>query len=225
MIISAEKLYELCYKFSIAATKKKPEAPKYGPFGEFAWASHREGMPEEPDTAIEKEIYDQLKKHFLTYNRKGLPEITSLFLSILMELGWYKEVIHEPIQNTLYRGLKLKNKSELSKILGMSEKEIDEEGAKNFKEKTTIECKNGFSTSWTVKKSITSDYAEKDKTGKEAKRGFGVILIADIKDNKNKFIAGPGGLYDVEGLSMYHLEKEVVGLEPINIKRIEWYEL
>ncbi len=203
-------------KLALVAKNKKPEAPKYGPFGEYAWSSNREAMPEEDDTEIEKEIYKQLHKHFLTHNREGLPEMTALFLSMLMELGWYKNILHKPVHKVLYRGVKINSKKELADILNLDEKEIDDNGGKNFKEGVSIPVFNGFSTSWSFRKGVSKDFSNKGK------RGFAVTLVAEVSENPNKFIAGPGGLYDVDGISKHHLEKETVGLEPIKIKRIEW---
>lgn len=62
------------------------EAPAWAPFGEFAWAKFREGIPEEEDTDVEKEIYADLKRHF---NSKhiGLPSRTVSMLLIFQTLG------------------------------------------------------------------------------------------------------------------------------------------
>ena len=195
----------------------KGEAPKWAPFGEWAWAKYREGIPEETDNDLETQIYKEIKKHFASTNRQGLPQITASLLSLLMKLGWYKDILHPPPAKKLYRGLKLKNKQQLSELVGIPVKELEDSGT--IKLDKLIPYDNGFSSSWTAKKQITKDFTT--NYGK-AKRGCGVVLIANVDDNPYKFVAGPGGLYDVEGLSKWHLEKETIGLEPIIISSVEW---
>lgn len=136
-----------------------------------------------------------------------------------LEKGWYKKVLHSPPHKTLYRGLKL-NKSELAKLLDKDESYIEDDGSEPWDK--PIKISNGHSSSWTFRKTISKDFS--GDYGK-AKRGFAITLVADTSDNPNRFLAGPGGLYDVDGLSRWHLEKETVGLEPIVVKRIEWVSI
>jgi hypothetical protein len=202
--------------FITAAKNKAPEAPKSAPFGEFAWAGKREGMPEEADTELEKSVYHDLKSHFAS-KHVGLPKLTVKILMKILKAGWYKPVLHPPPHKKLFRGLKL-NHEQLSKLLG--EDDFDDEGSVELNDAVPVD--NGYSSSWTFKKKISTDFA--GNYGK-AKRGFEVYLTADVDDNEHRFLAGPGGLYDVDGLSRWHLEKETVGLEPIKVKTIEWKSL
>jgi len=204
-----------------------PEAPPEAPFGLWAWASHRKGMPnepdgDEPDTDLEREVYGHIRKHFAS-DRTGLPKDTVELLVSCVEQGWYKSVLHPPPHDTLYRGLKIGKAEILAKLIG---EEISPEGAIDFDEPRPIflvdaegEPDNGYSSSWTAHKKITRDFSE------AGKRGWAVTLFANTADNPNRFLAGPGGLYNVDGLSRWHLEKETVGLEPILIRRIEWKPL
>lgn len=215
-------MYERLYKLSSIFYKLAKEAPQSAPFGEYAWAPHREDVKgKEPDNELEKTIYKQLQKHFGDYNNKrtGLPKITTEFLYLLMEKGWYKEILHSPPYKTLYRGLHFKTEEELAEFLGKPFDDVKDSGSINLKPPQSFPVQNGWTTSWSFKKKITKDFSEAKK------KGFAVTLIADAKDNPNRFIAGPGGLYDVYGLSMYHLEKETVGLEPILVRKIEWTKL
>lgn len=212
-------LEKLASYFEIKYALREPEAPKTAPFGEYAWAKYREGCPEEPDTEIEKEVYRDLKKHFAS-KRIGLPKNTVKLLMSLLKVGYYKDVLHPPPTKTLYRGLKITNLEALTLLLGQPKEEIADSGKMDLNK--SIENDNGFSTSWTAKKKITSDFS--GNYGK-AKKGYLITLVADVADNEHRFLAGPGGLYDVDGLSYWHLEKETVGLEPIIIKRIEWEKL
>lgn len=199
---------------------KDPEAPKNAPFGEFAWPKHREGkFPEEEDTQLEKEVYQDIKKHFSSQHI-GLPKLTVRILMKILENEYYSKVLHPPVHKTLYRGLKITNVKDLVKLIGLKELDINNKGSIEFND--SVKSENGYSSSWTFQKQISKDFS--GNYGK-AKQGYMVTLIADVSDNKNRFLAGPGGLYDVEGLSKWHLEKETVGLEPITIKKIEWEKL
>lgn len=216
LLALADYLYQKYSGNFICQGAKEPEAPKSAPFGEFAWAKYREGTPEEPDTELEKQVYQDIKKHFAS-KRVGLPKFTVRLLMKLLEKGWYKRVLHPPPCEKLYRGMKL-NREQLSKLLG--EKDFDDKGSKELDK--PVKSTNGYSTSWTFKRKITEDFS--GNYGK-AKRGFAITLVANVADNPNRFIAGPGGLYDVDGLSRWHLEKETIGLEPIKIGKIEWEPL
>jgi len=213
-----DSLLKLAYLFEEKYAIKSPEAPKNAPFGEYAWAKYREGVPEEQDTDIEKQIYNDIKKHFAS-KRIGLPKFTVRFLMKLLKKEYYKSVLHPPPHKTLYRGLKL-NKNDLLKLIKSKDNDLKDKGSIEFNK--AVESINGFSTSWTFKKKITKDFS---KDYGKAKSGYAVILVANVEDNENRFLAGPGGLYDVDGLSRWHLEKETVGLEPIIISKIEWEKI
>lgn len=195
---------------------KRPEAPSWAPFGEYAWAGRRESMPEEGDNELEVEVFEHLRKHFAS-NRTGLPASTSAILSLCLALGWYTPVLHPPPHETLYRGLKFTNRQKLLNFLGVES--VEDEGAIIYAEGRPIASDNGHSSSWSFRKQITYDFSE------DGKRGFSVTLLADVEQNPNRFLAGPGGLYDVDGMSRWHLEKETVGLDPIRVRKIEWNRL
>jgi hypothetical protein len=215
MYKNANDILFLTSVFAKIATSK--EALLWAPFGEYAWSKYREGVPEEADNELETLIYQQIKKHFASTNRTGLPQMTAALLSLLMKIGWYKDVLHPPPVKKLYRGLKIRSKQQLSDLTGIPTKELENSGSVNLNK--PVPHDNGFSTSWTFKKKITQDFST--NYGK-AKSGFATVLVANVDDNPYKFIAGPGGLYDVDGLSRWHLEKETIGLEPITIASIEW---
>jgi hypothetical protein len=215
MIKNADNILFTTSIFAKLATSK--EAPLWAPFGEYAWPAYRDGVPEEDDNELEKQIYQQIKKHFASTNREGLPQITAALLSLLMKIGWYKDVLHPPPVKKLYRGLKIRSKQQLSELINVPIKDIEDSGSIKFDK--PVPHDKGFSTSWTFQKKITKDFST--NYGK-AKSGFSTILVANVTDNPYKFIAGPGGLYDVDGLSRWHLEKETIGLEPITVASIEW---
>src|SRR5580704_14347495 len=133
--------------------------------------------------------------------------------------GWYQPVLHAPPLETLYRGIKLQGAAATALFLGIDPNELLEQGSLNLDPPKTFDVLNGHSTSWSARKYITQDFSERGE------RGWTVTLHAKTALNPYKFLAGPGGLYDVVGLSKYHLEKETVGLEPILVSRVEWAKL
>lgn len=210
----AEYFYEKYNLFKNAQIK--PEAPKNAPFGEFAWSKHRKNIPNKEYTKLEKLVYKDIRNHFSS-KHIGLPKFTVRLLNKILSNKWYNKIIHEPKHKLLYRGLKL-NHNQLSNLINL--KTFEENGEVDFNQ--SIKVDNGHSSSWTYKKDISRDFST--NYGK-AKSGFSVTLIANVSDNENRFIAGPGGLYNVDGLSRWHLEKETIGLEPIIINKIQWKKI
>jgi hypothetical protein len=201
-----------------AGVPKEPEAPEWAPLGQYAWAARREAMPDEPDNACEDELFQDLRSHFSS-SRTGLPARSAALLSIFVRLGWYAPVLHPPPQPILYRGIKLRSRAAVASLANVEEEEIAERGSVSAPGGVVIPSVNGHSTSWSSKKRITKDFSSKGKAG------YSVTLIAEVGANPGRFLAGPGGLYDVDGMSRWHQEKETVGLEPITISRIEWSRL
>lgn len=199
---------------------KEPEAPESALMGQWAWPTKREGFPKGmQETPTSKRLYEALRKHFeTTQKRMSLDEVNTLREFLL--LGYYEPVLHSPPQKRLYRGLHLTEVEAVAffRDLGIT---IDENNMSEQSQEINrhVPALNGFSSSWTAVKKITDDFAIGDH-----KSGYAITLIADVKDNPYRFLAGPGGLYNVQGLSMFHLERETVGLEPIVIKRIEWMQ-
>jgi len=193
------------------------EAPYDGPFGGWAWPEKR-AMPREPHTAQEDAIYKSLRTHFSS-NHVGLPEEHVSILVECLEKGWHHTVLKRPKESTLYRGLVLRSKADVATFLGISEEEV--KNGKSVMLGRPLEVKNGYSTSWTPNRKMADEFAWPEGR----KRGYAVTLIADVESQPTRFLSGPDGLYDVEGLSRWHLEKESVGLEPIEVFSAEWEEI
>jgi len=216
-----EFMFKLAKKFDNKYSKT-PEAPKNAPFGEFAWTKHREGFDNKiyyEETELEIKIYKEIKNHFAS-KHIGLSKIAAKLLAKILKNNWYSKIIHEPKHKTLYRGILIKDKEDVCNLLKIKREDFEDKGSIAYN--SSIKITNGNSTSWTYKKIISKDFST--YYGKR-KKGYAITFIADIDDNRYKFIAGPGGLYDVEGLSKWHLEKESIGLEPIIIRKIEWEKL
>jgi hypothetical protein len=190
-----------------------PEAPKYAPLGRWAWSSSREGIPKEPDNANERFLKRELAGHFLTKHRSISKPAADMILRIRRN-GWYEPVFHEPPDRVLFRGLRLKDAAALAKLLKLPEAEVSARGS--LRGKFIVAIKGEHSTAWSAKKRVAFEFA------REEKKGWAVVLTAEVKPNRLRFQTGPGGLYDVEGVSYYHLERETMGIEPITVSRIEW---
>lgn len=195
-----------------------PEAPPDAPMGSWAWPDRRENCPvDEEPTALEVELYVALKQHFSSQH-VGLSEQHVDILRSFLVQGLYTSVLHAPPVKTLYRGLYVRSKEDLAALLGVSTESIEEKGAVELQ--MAIPPKNGFSTSWSAKKFRTEEFSGGDRS-----RGYAVTLLADVEANPHSWLAGPGGLYDVDGLSRWHLERETIGLEPIVVRKAEYTKL
>jgi hypothetical protein len=203
-----------------------PEAPASAPLGRWAFASSRQCVPTEPDNVNEKFLKRELRKHFLSREQdRNHPErhhgISKEAADLIYRIrlnGWYEPVFHAPPVPVLFRGLHLKTREELAKILGTPAAEIQSKGSKAGHFKAPPE--KGWSTSWSPKKAVAWEFA---RTGQ--RRGWAVVLTASVPLNRLRFQAGPGGLYDVDGISYFHRERETLGLEPIQVRRVEWSAL
>lgn len=204
--------------FLLEATEKPPEAPEGAPFGLYAWAPRREAMPEEPDNEMEDLVYLELRRHFASTLEGGVSARVCGFLRLMLQLGWYAPVLHAPPQDRLYRGIKLSSLAQLQRFLGVDE-EPEEAGSIDYEAGVTFTPEGRFSTSWSALKNRTREFSG------AGKRGYAVTLVARVAANPHRFLAGPGGLYQVRGLSRHHLEKESVGLEPVQVTRVEWLKL
>lgn len=190
------------------------EAPDDAPFGKWAWPQHREGCPFEPPTDLETKVYKELCAHFRSSNGRLSFETAELLME-LMKKGFYKRVLHPPPVESLYQGVKLSDG--FRDFLSLDPVTIAPEGAANINR--TLPVRNGYSSSWSAVKKATREFSDKGTSG------FAVTLIADVAANPFRFMAGPGGLYDVDGMARWTKERETVGLEPIVVRRVEWKRL
>lgn len=201
---------------TVAKSSGDGEAPASAPFERWAWPTRREGVDAtEPENDAEERVFKSLRQHFRT-DHVGLPrEDADLLHDVLRERTWYSAVLHPPPNARLYRGIRLASREDVAEFVGVDEDEIGDVGSSDVHRSVTVD--DGFSTSWSAKKKIA-----RDDFAKRGKRGWAVTLTIDVKKNKRRLLAGPGGLYDVRGMSRYHLEKETVALEPVIVRRIEW---
>jgi hypothetical protein len=192
---------------------KKAEAPSTAPLGQIAFAPARDGVPFEPNTKVEQDLYDALVQHF----RGGhfLNSKQAELMRKILAKGLYSNVIHEPAVEFVYRGMSVP-KVWLAKALKVKPENLPRKGV--MEKSFTFTPKQGESSSWTTSKSTASNFA--DDVSRD--RPFSVIIYAEIDRNPNRFVAGPGGLYKIKGPSNYSDEKEAVALGNIKVSKITW---
>ena len=49
-----------------------------------------------------------------------------------------------------------------------------------------------------------------------------IVMVAEVANNKDKFIMCDEGLYKIDGLNLHEVEDEVVALNNINVSMIMW---
>jgi hypothetical protein len=193
----------------------KPEAAKDDPFEEFAFADERyDQVPSEPDNELEKKLYKALIDHF--NNNIALNPENAKQLQRILKSGKYSSLIHGPTQDMIYRGmtvpeqwiktaLKLKENDELP-ILG------------HMKASFTFKPRSKFgATSWTTQQETAINFASGDSV-----EDYQIVMVAEVANNKDKFIMGDDGLYNVHNLDVHADEHEVVALGNIKVTKIVW---
>jgi hypothetical protein len=191
-----------------------PEASKDDAFEEFAFADERYGqVPSEPDNELEKKLYKALEDHF-NDNIALSPENAKQIQKILKS-GKYSSVIHGPKQDIIYRGmavpeqwiktaLKLKKKDKLP-LAGRMEASF------TFKPRPGLGA-----TSWTIYQETAVNFAS------DSAEDYMIVMVAEVADNKDKFIMSDDGLYRIDKLDLHADEHEVVALGNIKVSKIAW---
>lgn len=192
--------------------EKSAEAPAKAPLGRIAFPGDRKGKPMEVDTDVEKRLYNALMLHYVD-NEEVTNEDAALMRKFLSK-EWYSEIFHEPTAKVVYRGFSVsKNWKWLLRVLKVDKLPKDKGSIeKNF----TYTPSRTATSSWSTSKKVARDFAE------GGDRGMSVIFHASVADNPGRFVAGPGGLYKVQGFEQYDSEKEAIGLGPIKVFKVEW---
>ena len=216
---AAESVKSWVQKFNkdSAELKKKipPEAPKSGVLDQYAFADHRHGKtPHEPDNEKERELYNALRAHFAHNNPMSKKFADQL--AVFIKKGQYDKIIREPKQKWIYRGMGV-SESFIRKSLKMKPDQVMSPKGHKIAWFTFTPKGSAGGTSWTIN-------AEKAKnfTSSETYR---LIMVASTTRNEQKFVLGPGGLYDVEGLDTFTDEEEAIGLGEIKVSKIFWQKM
>jgi hypothetical protein len=207
-----------------------PEAPAGAPLGRWAFSSSRQCVPHEVDNFNERFLKRELRRHFLSREadrthperHRGISKQAADMILRFRRNRWYEPVFHAPPQHFLFRGLHLEKKEELAKILREQADKIPDQGSKEGTFTAPPPTEKGYSTSWAPLKYVAFDFAREYGASRS---GWAVVLTAEVVPNRLRFQAGPGGLYDVDGISYFHKERETLGIEPISVFRVEWKPL
>ena len=196
-------------------SKIRPEGPKNGPFEEFAFAEERYGhVPLEPDTDEEKRLFNVLQMHF-EQNEPMSVRDAEKFKKILAKKQ-YSTIFHAPEQQYIYRGMSVHE--EWMKIALNLKEDVPDDGEREAQFTFTPLTVRG-ATSWTIDADIAKNFS---KQNSNRERRYQVTLIASVKDNPNRLMVGPGGLYTINDMSLHGLEHEVIALGDIKVSKITW---
>jgi hypothetical protein len=197
------------------ATFGDPEATFDDPFEEFAFADERYGqVPSEPDNKLERKLYRALIKHFVN-NVPLSPENAKQFQDVLKS-GKYFSVIHGPTQDFVYRGMTVPAKWIRAALKLNKDDKLPDVGHKEasftFKPRQKVGA-----TSWTTQQETAIDFAD-DSFAED----YQIVMVAEVANNKDKFIMCDDGLYKIDGLNLHEDEDEVIALNNINVSMIAW---
>lgn len=206
-----------------------------GIFGKWAWPAARfddevNGAPDEPDTPEEAAALKGLRGHVI--NNRPMSGEAAVSLEDALASGEYTDVIKEPAEPELYRGMSvpiswlrtaLKIEDDTSVKLP---RRGEEEGS------FTFAPRNGASSSWTDNIKVAKNFAnwslargssdEELSDEDEADYYASVIMVAPMSKNPNAFMAGPDGFYKLATVNRFADEDETIGLGEIKVSKIMW---
>lgn len=196
------------------------EAPKGAELGRIAFAPVRKTKPYEKNTDIEEQLFNALKNHYDS-NWKLSSEQCQLLQKILAN-GWYSDIIKEPKDDIVYRGMNVDEKW-LRTVLDLNDaEETPGEGIEEiFFTFVPDTRRRQAASSWTQDKN-TAEYFSTYQSAMQPDTHYKIVLYAKVVDNPNMFVVGENGLYDVEYLGDNSDEHEVIGLGSIKVFKIEW---
>jgi hypothetical protein len=190
------------------STAGNEEAPANAPLGKFAFAPVRPEVPFEKNTAIEKELQDEIEHHVV--NDANLSPEHARLLRTFIQNNWYSTLFTEPEASVVYRGMSVPKKY-LEDILGPDYGEIPAHG-KEYVD-WVFEPREGTS-SWSASKELAGDFTV-------GEYDYGITLIAMVQDNPDKFV-DMRHLYSLKFLRGWEDEKEIIGIGSIKIIAIQW---
>jgi hypothetical protein len=198
------------------------------PLEKYAFAPQRRGkVPDEPNTKFESDLFRALKSHLehVSALRPQYVQVVQQFLNNKQ----YTDIFHEPTQKQVFRGIAVTSQW-LGNAINLDPDEIDnvnieidDEGfpdSGSESAKFTFRPKNeGEGSSWTtdVQTAICFSF---DNLKSEKPRG--IIMVANVADNKNRFVECENGIYDVEELDVYDTENEVIALGDVKVSKLYW---
>ena len=198
----------------------EPEASADAPLGKYAFANVRAGSPKPPpeeDTQVEEAIREELHMHFR--DNDPLSKKTTDQILDFIDQGLYSDIFKAPPAGTLYRGLSVKDRSIVEKLL-QKNGAIDGAILQTVKRttdfvsfETQLDLTNRderYTASWTKSLGQAKEFAYASDTK------FQIILCATVKDNPGKWIDCEG-LYGLRDIAEYGEESEVIAVGTIRV--------
>lgn len=191
-------------------------------WGKFLFAPQRRGqVPNEPNEEEENIAYLEIEDHI--HNNQAISSKTIANLKKALESGSYEKILHEPKVQKVYRGIKITHEG-LEKLL--QQENIPDKGAAILDKMVSGRGDIEGASSWTVEFEIAKEFASKGNLSHFSnpdKKYYSLIFVANVRENPNKFITGPGGFYKVRNLNEFEeTEKEVIALGPIVVHKVYW---
>jgi len=202
----------------------KPEAPADALLGKYAFANIRARSPRPPpeeDTKTEEAILEELHMHF----RDNVPlskKTTDQILDFI-DQGLYSDIFKAPPAGTLYRGLSVKDRSIVEKLL-QKNGAIDGAILQTAKRttdfasfETQLDLTNRderYTASWTKSLGQAKQFAY----ASDAR--FQVILCATVENNPGKWIDCEG-FYGLRNIDEYEEESEVIAVGTIRVSEVK----
>lgn len=196
----------------VGRLKKYAEAPPDAPLGYIAFSPNRiDNVPKfEKDTETEAALYDALHAHIIEGEPLGEDDVA--VIRALMRSGQYQKIFKAPEVKMIYRGMAI-GAPWLRKILGLGPQEkIPAKGSQNVD--FTYRPRQGAASSWSRSKTAARAFF-----GDEG--DYIIVLTADVDKNEGNLLDA-SGIYKVDPMDVNSNEREVVGLQGVNVSKIEW---
>lgn len=202
------------YEKSLAAAKKKPEAPEGAPLGYIAFGEKRlDDVPFEPDTPEEKRLLGALDDH--VNSNKMIKDEDVVLIKSMMKKGMYPKIFKEPEGVNVYRGFSV-SEEYLRKALKLKKgQKLPKKGKLDVTFRFTP-WKGKAASSWTTTLKEAWDFADKGDGE------WSIVMYAVPDENRGKFLDLRGGMYSVKGFENYSKEKEAIGMGTIRVYRVDW---
>lgn len=209
---------------SLPSIKKKIAAlpgKSSDPLGRFAFALNRAydqkspPPPPEPDTPVEKKLYDAIAGHYSDNVPMKVTDAEAL--KSLIRRDMYNDVIKEPHVTNVYRGMSVGAKW-LAKALKLKST-AGIPGKGKLQRAFKFVPRKGASTSWTTDRNVALRFS-KDSVDRDNQ--YGIIMVASVEENPNKFLSGPDGTYKLDVARLFDREKEATALGPVKVSSVDW---
>lgn len=185
-------------------------------FGRFLFAPERKGeVPYETNTQAEFDAFLGLKDHIKI--NEPMPQDVALDLMGVLDDGSYSEILHEPKEEYVFRGISMNEEGLRNMIRLPPGEELKESGSAVINRMLKGSSRGEGSSSWSTNLASALEFSEAGYS-----RPFSVVLVAKRSENPNSFLEGPNGLYKVKAFSSFTHEKESIALGSIRIYKVYW---